>query len=277
MAQIEAIWFCDISHEINSVRNEVNRLFIFVQDNKQVLRNKIRDSVIAVIKSFGRLIHNYEIINIAAVILTFQFVLNKLIKHIKINITKELACKVPYRKPLVSRTVPQAFVGRKQVKFPLRRLNNNIILRVMIDNLPYQFPQPRFRNPFNKQFIENIFVYGNKKILQVRLEVISFFCVIVRNSLGVFSDFFGSVQRTSSGDTAESILNKSGIKPVFNRIIHKVVNNSIPERGSPNFTRLGFEHDKTDTYSDFIFTGFQLIIKLHHIRLQVKFKFHSGK
>ena len=99
----------------------------------------------------------------------------------------------------------------------------------------------------------------------------------MRNSLGVFSDFFGSVQRTSAGDTAESILYKGRVKSVLNRVIHKVVNNSIPERGSPNLTRLRFEHDKTDTYSDFILTGLQLIIKLHHIRLQVKFKFHSRK
>ena len=129
----------------------------------------------------------------------------------------------------------------------------------MIDNLPYQFPQPRFRNPFNKQFIENIFVYGNKKILQVRLEVISFFCVIVRNSLGVFCDFFSSVQRTSAGDTAESILYKGRVKSVLNRVIHKVVNNSIPERSGPNLTRLRFEYDKTNADAALNIAGFLFI------------------
>ena len=140
----------------------------------------------------------------------------------------------------------------------------------MIDNLIYQMKQPLFIHRqileisqfFGDFLFEIFFVYIHKKSLNIQLEDIAIFRVILRTRADEVIQSSDTVMCSFLKSATVNIVNEMTIKKIVDIIVHKMVHNTIAETARKHFSFDRIGDNETDTGSDFISSCAKFFMKL---------------
>lgn len=235
------MWKTDVSKIINTAGISLKDNFVRVDIKAQRLSQKIGDFIKTTNKQLFARMQKHEIVGIPYVSDDFQFVLNKLIQFIQINICEQLRGQVAQRQA--------------------RRIAVNYILQ--------QSHEPVIVHPFSENLQKNHMIDRIKKLSHIQLQDPQNARIVVRQFEPKFVEALHRCMSAFIFSGRPGIKNKELIPYWLNYPVDGVMEQPVTNRSFMNMTALWIVNEKREISAMIVGTAFQVLMKLENMIFEI--------